>query len=356
MSFEGYEEGEIEAARAAARLENGIILHPALKWAEKRLRMHQARSLILDGQEPQPGHLQIVTGEAGAGKTTLLKIHQRRFPSYRNEDGVVMPVVRVEMPSPCTRKGLVEAILGALGHSASEDWRTIQIVEEIANLAERHHVRMIMLDEADRIFGAETKEVARFLVSLLNKVKVQFVLSGAPEIQNLHRGYGLERRKEADIWLRPYRWDTSEGQRDFRSLLKVFDYRLELGELVGLDQFDLARRIYVATGGHVGLVSKLLVATLRSSLEQECQFDRLMLGKVYSSFQKQADDGPMIDFDRDVLRNPVEEIGLDPSANPFLCTPKELRDIWEEKVQSPNSAYAERGSRKIGGKLKKARE
>ncbi len=63
------------------------------------------------------------------------------------------------MPSPCTKKGVVEAIFRAMQHDVPRDWNSAHIIEEIANLVQKHHTLMIMLDEADRIFGVDTDAV-----------------------------------------------------------------------------------------------------------------------------------------------------------------------------------------------------
>jgi hypothetical protein len=350
----GYEPGEVAAATLAAKLENGIIPHPSMKTAQKALRMHQLRSLPLDGRGPQPGHLLMLTGAPGAGKTTLLRQHKRQFDDVRDEDGLRITAVLAEMPSPCTKKGVVEAIFRAMRHEVPRDWNSADIIEEIANLVQKHHTLLIMLDEADRIFGVDTDAVAKFLVSLLNVVKAQFVLAGAPRILNLNTGYGLERRTEEDIVLTPYRWDTSEGQRNFRALLEVFDIRLGLGAPVGLKEFDLARRIYVATGGHVGIVSKLLVATLRRAAEGGRAFDRKLLGEVWMDLRRKDVEQEAIDFDCDVLLKPAKpQPSVPASQNPFLCKSDKVKDIWVAQIEAAAQAAADaeaqrRARRRIG--------
>lgn len=345
----GYEPGEVEAATLAAKLENGIIPHPSLKTAQKALRLHQLRSLPLDGRAPQPGHLLMLTGEPGAGKTTLLKLHKRRFPDVRDQDGLRITTVHAEMPTPCTKKGVVEAIFRSMHHDVPREWNSAHIIEEIANLVQKHHTLMISLDEADRIFGVDTEAVAKFLVSLLNVVKAQFVLAGAPKILNLNTGYGLERRTEEDIVLAPYRWDTGEGQLNFRALLKVFDLRLGLDSRVGLNEFDLARRIYVATGGHVGIVSKLLVATLRSASERGCAFDRKLLGEVWMNLRRKEVEQQAIDFDCDVQLKPVKpQPPVPPSQNPFLCKSDKVKEIWLAQMAAAAKAAADAEAERKG--------
>ncbi|QNP45570.1 ATP-binding protein [Sphingomonas sediminicola] len=247
----GYAPGELEATIASSRLEQSIVQHKLLFHGLQRLRLHQARSLKLFEGSSQPSHLLIVTGLPGAGKSTLLKQHKRDFPDVETIDGRMMPVVLVEMPFPCTRKGLVEAILMAMGHEPSANWNTARIVDEIANFARRHDVLMIAIDEADRIFGSEAPILAKFLVSLLNSLDCQLVLAGAPEIQQLHKGWGLERRKEVDLNLDPYRFNTREGQTDFRSMLGLFEENMGLPEPSLINSPDFSKRLYLASGGRL---------------------------------------------------------------------------------------------------------
>ena len=187
---------------------------------------------------------------------------------------------------------------------------------------------MIMLDEADRIFGVETEAVAKLLVSLLNKVKTQFVLVGAPRILTLNTAYGLERRSEEDLVLAPYRWESSDGQLNFRMLLKVFQARLSV-KGAALNDFDRARRIYVATGGHVSIVSKLLVAAVRRAAEQDRIVDGRLLGEVWLGLRRKNAEPQEIDFDRDVEKNPVKpEPTVPASQNPFRCRPDNVKVLW----------------------------
>ena len=351
--LEGYEPGEIEAATLAGRLENGIIPHPALKQASAALRLHQLRSLPLDGNAPRPGHLLLLTGAPGAGKSTVLKLHKARFPDVRDEDGLRITAILAEMPAPCTKRGVVEAIFRSMGHDAPADWNSARIVEEIANLVQRHHVLMIMLDEADRMMGGETDAVAKFLVSLLNTVKAQMVLAGATDLLALNTGYGLERRTQEDVVLTPYRWDTGEGQTSFRSLLGVFGMRLGVATPVALGEFHLARRIYVATGGHVGIVSKLLVAASRHAAGSGGVVDRGLLGTVWADLRRKDEDEQEIDFDRDVEKNPVKpRPRLKAADNPFLCKDARVVEIWKEHraatvIAAEAAEAARRGKRRL---------
>lgn len=144
-----------------------------------------------------------------------------------------------------------------------------------------------------------------------------------------------------------------------RSLLKVFDLRLGLQESAGLEEFDFAKRIYVATGGQVGLVSKLLVAAVRRSIEQDRPYDLNLLGEVHASFRKKADrDADMeIDFDRDVLKDPVKPKSLPRSENPFFCSPSALRGLWKaQREVMVESEYEQRGRRKVNGARRKKLE
>lgn len=325
----GYELGELEAAAAASRLEQSIYFHSALDDGLQRLRMHQARSLKLFNNAALSSHLLIVVGDPGAGKTTLLKQHKMRFDDDNTIDGRIMPVVLVEMPYPCTRKGLVEVILAAMDHEPSAHWNTARIVEEIANFARLHGVLMIAIDEADRIFGTEAPMVAKFLVSLLNTLDCQLVLAGAPEIQKLHKGWGLERRKEVDLVLKPYRFDTREGQLEFRALLSFFEETLQLPQPSNLASLAFSRRIYLASGGHVGIVSKLLVEALkRAHMTQRQSLNLELLGEVYVDFKKSEREQETIGYDTDAEELPPYA-GLAAADNPFLCASEQLRSLWE---------------------------
>jgi hypothetical protein len=330
-----YAPRELEAIESSGRLETTLIGHPQLKAGLSALRMHQGRSLTFGALGGRPGHVLLVTGEPGSGKSVLLETHETMFRTPPDEDGERFPVVRVEMPDRCTRKGLVEAILAKMGHTASEDWRTSRIVDEIARLADRHHVLAILIDEAHRIWGGDTDDVARFLVSMMNTVRAQLVLAGPPELGELDRRHGLERRREGDIDLRPYRWTNSVDQYEFRCMLGAFEARMQLDKPAGLDGFDIARRIFVASNGLIGLVSKIFVECLRLSILRQADVSVTLLAEAFDNFTRDAGrkDVEDISFDDD-----IEDIGLkdrralwwvDSGQNPFLCKPTQLRPLWD---------------------------
>jgi type II secretory pathway predicted ATPase ExeA len=301
----------------------------------QRLRLHQLRSYQLDGKESQPGHLMLLTGAPGAGKSTALRLHNSKFPDVRDEDGIRKTVVFVEMPTASTKREVVNAIYKAMGHEAPKDWNASHIADEIAALARKHHVRLIILDEADRIFGAETEQISKFFVSLLNNVRVSIVLAGAPSILKLNMAYGLERRTGEDIVIEPYRWDDGDGQKQFRTFLQVFDFRLGYIDTPLFSTFDLAKRLYVASEGHLGIVSKLIVsAALRAQLENR-KLDRKLLGDVWHGLQRKEVKTIDIDFNFDVWAEPSAAIPPIPTAgNPFLCKAADVAEIWSARISA----------------------
>jgi len=275
----------------------------------------------------------MVTGLPGAGKSTVLKHHKMRFPDVRDEDGLRITVVLAEMPSPCTKKGVVEAIFRSMQHDAPREWNSADIIDEIARLVEKHHVAMIMIDEADRMIGKEVASVSKFFVSLLNTVGAQFVLAGAPEILSINTDFGLKRRLGEDIILEPYMWDTKAGQIHFRTILQVFEQRIGTDLTENIHSPEMAKRIYVATGGHIGIVSKLLVAAVTEAVLSGTKISKELLGNVWLSQKRKTISDALVDFDRDVAQHGDAKRRTESNAyNPFLCQISQLKALYEQQL------------------------
>jgi hypothetical protein len=136
---------------------------------------------------------------------------------------------------------------------------------------------------------------------------------------------------------------------------------LGLGKLAGLHEFDLARRIYVATGGHVGIVSKLLVAAARRAAEGGRTLDRKLLGDTWADLRRKDQEPEDIDFDRDVMKDPVKpKPPVLREDNPLLCRADRVKAIWAAQRAAAAEAeaakeVAKRGRRTIPGRRRSAR-
>jgi DNA transposition AAA+ family ATPase len=282
----------------------------------------------------------LIVGAAGSGKTTALEDYMADYPDRAMEDGDIRRIVYVEAPERTTRRALVGAILGAYGYRAREHWNTSEVIEKIAFYAEETGTEMIFIDEGHHMVNENnpdmTAEVTEFIKSLLNRVKVQVVIAGLPRLLDIavpgERTMQLRRRLQPTVILKPYDWATRSGRTMFSGVLGVMEKMLGLPDPSGLAKHEMAKRIYVATGGEIGIVSKYLSQALSIALASGRRLiDLDLLGKVHAdwhpSCEHEARD--MLDFDAilDDAQAPISDGPARPD-NPFLCSGERLREIW----------------------------
>lgn len=299
----------------------------------------------------------LIVGASGSGKTTALEDYMADFPDMTLKDGSpsspvaeidglkdadLRRIIYVEAPERTTRRALVAAILGAFGYQAREHWNTSEVIEKIAFYAEQMGTQMIFIDEGHHMVNEAkpdaTVEVTEFIKSLLNRVKVQIVIAGLPQLLEIAapgpKTVQLRRRLQPPVMLRPYNWSTRSGRTMFSSVLGVMERMMKLTDPSGLSKHEVAKRIYVATRGEIGMVSKYLSQALSLALARQLRsIDLALLGEVHTSwFASYAAEGEdIIDFN-----TIIEDTGNDASApraamrdNPFLCSPDRLKILWQ---------------------------
>jgi len=318
------------------RFENDIFAHDQLRtaknaigtlhrrWRPKHRGQNKARALLL-------------LGEARSGKSTVLESYRNAHPTRTTEDGLIRPVILVEAPKRPTPRQLVGLIFHELkpGYRIPRGWNTEDIIHEIGMLAEEMQVAVILIDEAHHIVEHKSTEAledaAEFIKSLLNKLPTQIVLAGLPHLGNIPKTVKLEQyahRFVPPIRLAPYNWSTLPGRRSFKALLGKFEEQLGLPEPCRLMTDAFAVRIYCATGGHIGIISKQLSEALRVALtDGHASIDAAFMGKIYKSFVAGDDEGTLLDFDAPFIEGRPD---LPDDENPYLADGDAFRDLWRK--------------------------
>ena len=285
----------------------------------------------------------LVCGHAGSGKTTLVEQVVARYPVKSRRDGDVRPVVHVELAEATTKKAMVSAIFAAMGYDNRPRITANEIIEEIADKVERLGVKMILIDEAHHLtHGRELRHITEFLKSLLNRIRCNIVLVGLPELQEMRHEEQFDRRLRPDLALAPYNWEIWQERLQFCGVLARFERLLELEKASNLQSENNAARMYVATGGHIGIVVKYLVAALEMALlGGQQRVTKEMLADIHASWHPSPAPPKSINFSypaqpeaNATLADAELAIGrphIDIATNPFVCAFSRLDEIWERR-------------------------
>ncbi len=350
--------GSVEARIAA--LELTILPHPTHNRALDALEECVARAIARVDGRPLKAKARLLYGPSGAGKTTLLEALLERYPDVATLDGDIRRVIPVEMPEQATKRALVDAVLLAMGYRARSHESANEIIKDIVDKVQRLGVMVIVIDEGHHVFSGKSLEaVSEFLKSVLNRVKCEIVIAGLPELRRLKNYDQFNRRLMPDIVLEPYDWTTVEGRLHWLGLMGRFEKILGLPTSSGLSTEDFAMRLYVASGGVVGIVSKYLSRALELATKRALEkLDLPLMAEIYASWHPIAQTPSVIDFTSRIhipedetvesLLAKLAKVRFDPATNPFTATPDQCAEIWARHASGDQSVRAT--ARLIGGR------
>ncbi|UXC90284.1 TniB family NTP-binding protein [Sphingobium sp. RSMS] len=338
---------------AVAELELTIVAHAQLTVIVEAFAKLQARARVRKNQRRLKARGLLLMGKAGAGKSTVIELCEELNPEVSTKDGLVKRVLVVEVPATPTKRALVAAILGKMGYLASKDVNSYDIIEEIAAKATLLGVEMIILDEAHHILDAkDSQDISEFLKSLLNKAGCGIVFAGLPDLHALRTSSQFDRRLEPDINLRAYDWTNKAERLEFLVLLNKLETDcIHLPEPSNFADQSFARRLYAATRGEIGLVTKYLSQALLLAKRRKLpRIDLSLLAEVDAAWHPAVLTADEVGFDQDLdLENDPDleslildarKVVIDKENNPFVCTPRRLSFIWQERVQRPDRYVA----------------
>lgn len=362
-----------EAADAALTLEErltalelDILDHPALEDALKALEECSRRARMRRAGRRLKGRARLIYGDPGTGKTTLLEAFLARNPDEEGLDGDVRRVIAVEMPEQPTKRALVSAVLSDMNYSVNQRDNANEIIDEIVDKVHRLGVEVLIIDEGHHILtGKSLEAISEFLKSLLNRIGCIIVIAGLPDLEELHNYGQFHRRLMPDVSLTPYSWKTVEGRLMFLALLGKFEKKLGLPEASDLGNEDFAMRIYAATGGVVGIVSKYLSRALELADDRGLRrIDRALMAEIYAAWHPVKQEAGELAFTaslsvpegetKETLLAKLRAVPIDEATNPFLCPPEACEKIWEQRLRARDESVKS-NQRKLGGSPRKTR-
>jgi hypothetical protein len=252
----------------ATIVENLIVPHRAFTDAAKQIEQCYK---FAEAKAEAEG-LAII-GESRTGKTSVLQQFACKHERVHTPDGWRVPVLFTSVPSRPTVKSLAEALLHAIGTpdpgrgTENDKTRRLQV------LMRETGTRMVMIDEFQHFVDQGTDRVihhvADWLKRLIDDTRATIIISGVPSCMAvMDQNAQLAGRFSAPIVMPRFDWDKPTDREQFRAIVRGF-YKGVSKDFVLPDLTDnqMDFRFYVATGGLVGYLVRLLKQALRNSTD-----------------------------------------------------------------------------------------
>lgn len=209
-----------------------------------------------------------ILGRSGTGKTHLLDYFYSRYPFERHDEGISMPVVYIKTPSNPTVKGLIEALLYAVGDPLFNKGTLTEKSTRLVNLLKKIDAKLLILDEFQHFVDKGSKKVqfavADELKVIVENAGVGLVVSGLPYCKSvILSNEQLTRRFSSPVTLSQFDWSVTKDRANFKGILKAMQSSLDSISLPDLTSDEMAFRFYSASGGLIGRVANIFTQLIR---------------------------------------------------------------------------------------------
>ena len=238
----------------------------------------------------------IICGDAGVGKTSALLAWMSGYPVVPDSPADIRKVALAKMTGgKTTFRTAALDLLRAFGDFEVRARATaFDLIECLILRIRQQQTMLLAIDEAQLIVSSKEKrvlfDVLEWLKTLLNDSPCPLVFIGSEELLNcLHSNPSFYRRVEEVVVVRPYDWSDPAGRTDFRKLCAGIDHNIPHLRPAGLEEPEMATRLFLACGGKVGLLKRLLVTATQIALERDAE--SLTLELLAEAFTKSGPEG-----------------------------------------------------------------
>ncbi|UIY43418.1 TniB family NTP-binding protein [Methylobacterium radiotolerans] len=217
------------------------------------------------GGVPDFGSLFVLAGEPRTGKSYVLRRYAGQSPAnVYGPEGVVRPVIYVDLPIACNKHGFVAALAEALNVGDPSRMKTDALWGNVVNGLIRQQVNLIILDEVQEAFASGRPGALKDCLGLIRKVlnlrTLNIVAAGLVDTYEIMaantqlKGRGLLPYH----LMQPYSWENHQERQLFRLLCDAFDEELPFMIKSRLGTKWFAARLYWVTDGIIGLLHEFV--------------------------------------------------------------------------------------------------
>lgn len=271
-------------------LKNTRIPHTAYHDARKELD----KAFLKLGTTSFPQCRQL-SGVSRSGKSLLVRDFQTQSPSQRLQEGLISTIVYACIPPKGTVLGLLENLLYAMGDPYWERGSESRKLARLITLMEKSQCKAIVLDEFQHLVDKGQNRVLKltidFIKSLIEPNKWFLIVSGLPNANRIiEQDPQLRNRFPPALTLPRFDWFDEDLQGEFMGILNAFAQALHPFDLPELGCEEVAMRFYLATGGLIGLVTKILQRAVEDAVDDRRHTIRLQhLGDAFQQEIRFAD-------------------------------------------------------------------